>query len=174
MEIRLRNLHVVAKNRIEANLQRRDAGAFALALFHGRDNLLAVLAEVAKLVELAVIAAANDAGIVGESRRLVGNGAFEALANVGEFVDLAMQMAEQRAAADRRRRQEILQHRKLYQRFAQRNKFARRCQPESNAAREPFEVLNAAELFANFAAHHGLLHEMRNGLEARFDRRRDR
>src|SRR5580704_13858338 len=128
MEIGLRNLHVVPKDLIKANLQRCDAGALALAVFHRGDNLFAVLAEVAKLIEFAVITAADDSGIARESGRLVGDGAFEPLAHVGQFIKLAVQLAKQRAATDRRRRQKVLEHRKLAQRFSQRHEFARRRQ----------------------------------------------
>src|SRR6202795_577052 len=169
MEIGLRYLHVIPEDLIETNLQRGDTGAFAFALFHRGDNLLAVLAEVAKLVELPIIAASNHAGIGSESGRLVGDGAFKALAHVGQFIKLAVQLAEQRAATDRRRRQKILEHRKLAQRFAQRDEFARRCQAESDSAREPLKVLDAAQLFSNLSAKHGLLQEEGGGFETRFD-----
>ena len=88
MQIGLRNLDVVAEDLVEANLQRGDAGAFALALFHRGDDLLAVLAEVAQFVEFGVVTAADHARVGGERRRLVGDGAFEPLAHVGKFVDL--------------------------------------------------------------------------------------
>ena len=50
-----------------------------------------MLAEVAQFVELGVVAAANDAGIGGERGGLVGDGAFEAFADVGELVDFVVQ-----------------------------------------------------------------------------------
>jgi len=99
MEIGLRNLHVVAENLVEANLQRSDAGPFALALFHRGDDLFAVLAEVAELVKFAMVTAANHPRLGGERGRLVGDGAFEALANIGKFVKLTVKLTEQRAAA---------------------------------------------------------------------------
>src|ERR1700676_4619061 len=169
MEIGLRNLHVVTKNLVEANLQRSNAGAFALAFFHRGNNLFAVLAEVAKLVEFPIVPVPDDAGVGGESWRLVGDCPLQTLAYIGEFINLAVQVPEQRAATHRRRRQKILQHGKLDKRFAQRDKFARRSQPKSDAAREPFEILDAPQLFANLPANHGLLQEVGDGFEARFD-----
>ena len=71
MQIGLGNLDVVAENLVETDLERTDGGALALALFHGGDDLLAVLAEVAQLVEFGVIAAANDAWLGGEGGRFV-------------------------------------------------------------------------------------------------------
>src|SRR5258707_3711092 len=103
MQVGLGNFDVVAENMVEADFKRSDVGALALALFHGGDNLLAVLAEVAQLVELGVEAAADDAGIGGESGRLVGEGGFKDLAHIGEFVDLVVEAAEEGAAAGRPR-----------------------------------------------------------------------
>src|SRR6266705_1065357 len=52
MQIRFRDFDVVAKNLIETNLERSDVGALALPVFHGGNDLLAVLAEIAKFLEL--------------------------------------------------------------------------------------------------------------------------
>jgi hypothetical protein len=87
MEIGFGNLHVIAEDGIEADFERIDAGALALALFHCRDDLLGVLAEVAEFIEVRVEAAANDAGIGGKGGRFFGKSAFESFADVGEFVD---------------------------------------------------------------------------------------
>src|SRR6267142_1273961 len=84
MQVRFRNLNVVSKDLIETNLQRIDSRALALALFHGGDDLLAVLTEIAKFVQFAVIAAADHPGLGGQGRRVVGDGTLEALADVGQ------------------------------------------------------------------------------------------
>ena len=65
---------VVAEDVVEADLERGDAGALALAGFDLGDVLLAVLAEVAEFVELGVIAGADGAAIGEVERRLVGDG----------------------------------------------------------------------------------------------------
>jgi len=83
MQVWFRDFNVVAKDLIEANLQRGDSRAFALALFHRGDDLFAVLAQVAELIQLGVIARADHPGIGGQRRRLVGNGAFEPFPNIG-------------------------------------------------------------------------------------------
>ena len=87
MQIRLRNLNVVAKDLIEANLQRANIGSFAFALFHRRDDLFAVLAQLTQFIEFRVVTAADHAWIRGQRRRLVRNRAFEPFADVAEFVD---------------------------------------------------------------------------------------
>src|SRR5260370_24187336 len=91
MQVGFRDFNVVAKDLIEANLQRTDARAFALALLHGGDDLFAVLAEVAKFIELIMVTAADHAGIGGQGRRLVGDGALEPIADVRELVDFLLE-----------------------------------------------------------------------------------
>ena len=116
-----------------------------------------MLAEVAQLIQLGVIAGANNAGIGGKSRWIVGDGALEAFADVGEFVDFVVEAAEEFAPARRGRDHEILQHRELAERFAQRDEFARSGQAQCDAAGEAFQVQNSAKFLANFSSHHGLL-----------------
>src|SRR5258708_2130929 len=67
------------------------------------------------------------------------------------------------------RREESFQDRELREGFAEGEKFARGGETESDAAGEAFEILNAAEFLANFAADYGLLQEMGYGAEAGFD-----
>src|SRR5258707_10265360 len=169
MQVGFRDFNVIPKDLIEANLQRADVGAFTLALFHGGDDLFAVLAEVAKFIELGVVTAADHAGIGGQGRRLVGDGAFQPIADVSEFVDFLMKLTKQFAAARGLRRKKILQHRKLYQRLAQRHEFARSRKTQGDAAGEPLKVEDAFEFLADFAADNGLLNEVRNGVEPGLD-----
>ena len=81
MEIGFGNLHVVAKDGVEADFERADAGAFTFALFHGGNDLFAVLAEVAQFVELSVKTVANDAGFRRKGWRFVREGALQAFAS---------------------------------------------------------------------------------------------
>jgi len=99
LEIGFRNFDVVAKDVIEADFERVDSGAFTLAFFHGGNDLLAVLAEVSEFVKFSVIAGADHAGVGGESGRIVGNGAIEEFADVGELINFKMEMAKEFAAA---------------------------------------------------------------------------
>ncbi len=124
-QVRFRYLYVIAENLVKANLERGDAGAFALAFFHGGDDLLAVLTQIAQLIEFGMVTAADHARIGGEGWRLVGDGAFEAFADVSELVELLVELAKKFAAADGRRREEIFQDRKLRERLAQGDEFAR-------------------------------------------------
>src|SRR5260221_8726133 len=80
-------------------------------------------------------------------------------------------MTEECAAAGRRRRDEIFKNGKLRERFAEGYKFARTGVAEGDAASEAFEVLNAAQFLANFAADDGLLDQMGHGVEACLDGR---
>ena len=52
------------------------------ALFHGRDDLFAVLAEVAEFVEFGVVAGTDHAGFGGGGRRLVSDGFFKLFTDV--------------------------------------------------------------------------------------------
>src|SRR5947207_7270023 len=103
MKIDARNLDIISKNLIEANFQGSDAGAFALAVFHRSNNLLAVLAEIAELIELGMKTCADHAGIGGQGRGRVGNGALEHFANVSELVNFVVKATKQDAASGTRR-----------------------------------------------------------------------
>src|SRR5437016_12859698 len=76
-----------------------------------------------------------------------------------------MELTKQFAAACGGRREELLQHRKLRERLPQRHQFARGRKAQGDAAGEPFEIEDALELLANFAANNGLLDEVRNGIK---------
>ncbi len=167
MQVRFGDLDVVPEDLVEADFERSDIGALPLALFHRGDDLLAVLAEIAQLVEFGVKAAADDAGIGGERGWLVGERAFKEFAHVSKLVDFVVKAAKEFAASCGRRHHKIFEDGKLRQRFAKREQFARRGQAERNAAGQPLEIENAAQFLANFTAHHGLLDKVRDGAEAR-------
>lgn len=131
--------------------------------------MLAVLAEIAKFVELGVKTVADDARIRGESGRFVGKSTFEAFADVRKFIDFVEEKTKKRAATGRRRREEIAQDGKLRERFAKSEEFARRSEAERYAAGEALEILNTFEFLADFAPDDGLLDELRDGVEAGFD-----
>src|SRR5215472_13254546 len=128
MQVGLGNFDVVAEDLIEANLERADARALALALFHCGDDLFAVFAEVTQLVKFSVKAAANNPRFCRECRGLVGDSALKTFANIGEFVDFVMKAAEKFAASGGRRHYEILQYGKLAKRLTQGDEFARSCE----------------------------------------------
>ena len=74
MQVGLGDFDVVAEDVVEADLERLDAGAGALAGFDLGDELAAVLAEVAQFVELGVVAGADGAAVGEVDGRLVGDG----------------------------------------------------------------------------------------------------
>jgi class 3 adenylate cyclase len=115
------------------------------------------------------MAGANHAGIGGEGGRFVGDGSLELFADVDEFIDFIVKAAKELAATDGRRRDEVAQDGKLGQGFAEGHEFAGSGLAEGDAAGEAFEVLNAAELLADFTADYCLLDEVRDGVEASFD-----
>jgi len=74
---------------------------------NGGDDLLAVFAGVAEVVEFGVVAGADHAGFGCGGGRLVGEGFFEFFTDVGELVDFFVEVAEEIAAAGLWRREEI-------------------------------------------------------------------
>src|SRR3989442_6449152 len=97
VQVGLADFDVIAEDLVETNFQRGDSGALALALFHRGDELFAALAQLSQLVELGVVAAANDAGVGHLGGRVVGYGALDTLAHVGELVERAVQRGQARA-----------------------------------------------------------------------------
>ena len=69
VQVRLRDLDVVAEHAVVAHLQRVDAGARALALFELGDHLFARSADAAQVVELRVEAVADIAAVAHERAR---------------------------------------------------------------------------------------------------------
>src|SRR5580698_2212445 len=91
MLIGARDFDVVAEDVVEANLERLNARALALARLNLRDVLLAVLAEVAQLVQAGVEAGANRAAVGEVDRRLVGYCFQNQVGDVRQFVQAVMQ-----------------------------------------------------------------------------------
>ena len=101
-QVRLRDLDVVAEHAVVADLQRRDAGARALALLHLGDDLLAGAADRAQLVELRVDAVAREPAVARQRRRIVERASLDRVADVGEIVELARRASGRAAPAARR------------------------------------------------------------------------
>ena len=66
VKVGLRDLDVVAEDAVEADLQRADAGARALAVLHLGDDLPARAADRLQLVELGIDAVAREAAVARE------------------------------------------------------------------------------------------------------------
>ncbi len=124
---------------------------------------------VAQFVEFGVEAVANDSGIGGERRRLVRDGISRrsrtsASSSISWWRWRSKSLPPFGGAV-----RKFLSVGSCVERFAQRDEFARRCQAERDAACEAFEIEDASELFADFAADYGLLDELRDGAVTRFD-----
>ena len=83
VRIRLRDFEIVAKDRVELYLQRCDSGALALALLDLCQELFAVAAQVAELVEFGLSSGLNYAAVAEGDRGFRDDGAFNALAKIG-------------------------------------------------------------------------------------------
>ena len=70
VQVRLRDLNVVAKDGIEFDLQRRDAGSPSFPLLNLRKNLFAVARKLAHFIQVAVHACRDHATVGKTQRRL--------------------------------------------------------------------------------------------------------
>src|SRR6266516_897330 len=73
--VRVRHLDVVAEHLVEPDLERADPGALTLARLQARDVVLATVAGVLQLVELAIVARANRVTVRRLGRRPLHEGA---------------------------------------------------------------------------------------------------
>src|SRR5688572_33118253 len=96
MEVRLRNLDVIAEDAIEANLERADAGALPLALFHLGDHLPSRSAVRAELIKAGIDAVARKPAIAGERRRFVDQRAVDVVPQIGQLVERSGERTHQR------------------------------------------------------------------------------
>src|SRR6185312_2131407 len=99
VEVGLADFNVIAKNAVELDFQRADAGALAFALLNLRDILLAVAAEVAKLIQLCIDVRLDYASIRQRERWLRDNGSLDALAQIGKFIKQGMKFLQPRRCA---------------------------------------------------------------------------
>ena len=149
LQVGLADLNVKAEDVVELDLERVDAGALALALLDLRDVVLAVAADVAEFVELGIESALDDAAIVEGDGRLGEDGALDALANVGEFV-------EQLAQGGKTRGREVLQRAAHAGEFGERcgegKNVSRICRLQGDAAEQALDIENAVERAAKLLA----------------------
>src|SRR5207247_9133004 len=99
--VRVRDFDVVAENLVEADFERRDAGALPLARLERGDVLLAAVARVLELVELAVVARADGVAVGALGARALDERATELVSQVGEQVEALGRLLERRGAAPR-------------------------------------------------------------------------
>ena len=162
VQVRLRDLDVVAEDPVVADLERGDAGPRALLLLHLRDDLLARPADRAQFVERRVEAVADEAAVAGERRRLVDERRFDGRAHLRHVVQFGGQASEER------RLQLLEDHpdpRDRAERLLQRDEVAGTGRPEHGPRHEPLEVLDGLQRLAELAALGRLEREVLDGVE---------
>ena len=172
VQVRLRDLDVVAEDAIETHLQRADAGPLALALLHLRDHLTAGAADRLQLVELGIDAVAREAAVAGEGAGLVDERPLDAIANVGKIIELREQAAEQRRVHALSRADPVgsaveqqAQTRDRGNRQPQRDEIARAGGAQRHAADEPLDVVHRLQHLAEAAAIGRAEGELLDGVE---------
>ena len=115
------------------------------------------------------IAGANDAGIGCQRWRIVGNGAGDGFADVGEFVECFVQFSDARRCLAGFGGEKATQHGNLLERLSKREQVAGGCGAHGDAAGEAFEIENAAERAEEFVALDGAGPELLYGVEAGFN-----
>ena len=169
-QVRLADLDVVAEDAVEADLERRDAGARALALLDGGDRRAPAAADLAQLVELGVDAVADDAALAqaGAAARPRASRSM----SVGdverriEVLELARARAGAMALDERLARPRAARAASA----ASATQVARAGGAQRDAAQDAVEVLDAAERLAQAAALDGAEGQLLDGVEPVLDR----
>src|SRR5277367_2764838 len=94
MQVRLRDLEIIAKNRIKLYLERIDSSALPLPLLDLRQELLAVAAQIAQFVEFFVHTALNRAAIDKGNRRLGHNSLVDSFPKITEFIEQSVKRCQ--------------------------------------------------------------------------------
>ena len=149
VQVRFRDLDVVAEDAVVADLQRRDAGARALALFQLRDDLLAGAADAAQVVQLGVDAVADVAAVADQGAGLLDDVRLDGVTHVRQVVERADERANQRRVA-RVQRQANARH--GGDRLLQADEIARPGGAERRARHEALEVVHRFQQLAELAA----------------------
>ena len=139
VQVRFRDLDVVAEHAVEPDLERADPGARALALLHLGNDLPAGAADRLQLVELGIDAVAGEAAIARERARLVDQRALDLGAELRKVVELGDQAAQERRLHLRE------QHRQAgnrCQRQPQRDQIARTGGAERGARHQTLEIVD--------------------------------
>ena len=149
LAIGMRDFDVIAKDLVEADLERSDAGALPLARLEPGDVLLAAVAYRLQVVEARVIAGFDRVAIIELRGRPLYQRACEFVADVGDQVELVCGRLEQRRALPAlQSAQGARRVRQPQDRVAQRSHFARRRPTESGPTGEAFEITHAVEGFS--------------------------
>ena len=84
-----RHIHEIAEHIVEFDLQRRDAGLVGIARLKRRDDLAAVIAQAAGLVEGFVPSGRHEAAVTGKCRGSLRQGLAKILCQCGEICVVA-------------------------------------------------------------------------------------
>ena len=163
VQIRFRDLDVVAEHAVVAHLQRVDAGARALALFELGDHLLARAADAAQVVELGVEAVADVAAVAHQRTGIVDEAAVDVVAHVDEIVQRAHERSRQRRFACLEEQPDARHDRN---RLLQADEIARPGIAERGARDEALEILHAFQDLAELAAVGAAKRELLDGVQA--------
>ena len=161
----VRNINIVAKDLVVADLELFRAGALALALLELGNGLRAVVAHVAQAVDLLAVARAEDAALAHGKRRLVADGAVDARAEIGERVHLR-NIAQSRAVHIPEQRRQV---RKLRTAQRQRVQVAPVGRAVHRAGDEALHVADLAQAARELAAQDVVAHQLLHRAEAAAD-----
>ena len=172
--MRVGDLEVVAEHPVEADLERRDAGALALALLQRRDVLPAAVAQLAQLVELRVVARLDHAALGERGGRPLRQRACQHVGHVAQQVELIERGGERGAPALRSpgQRGERLEHiGQPEEGIPQGAELPRRRATGGGPAGQPLEVAHAVERLAHAGAAAAVAQAGIDGVEPGLDRR---
>ena len=155
MQVRLGNLEVIAEDAVELDLQRTDASSLTFALLDLRDVLLAVTAQVAKLIEAGIHSGADHAAVGQRKWGFVFERRYQPLTQVRQFVALRMQRQE---TLGREVRQCDAYSWQLSQRSGEREQVTRIRRFQGHAAQQPLQIENAFQRATEFFAGNDVLH----------------
>ncbi len=167
VQVRLRDLDVVAEHAVEPDFERVDAGARPLPLFHLGDHLLARSADVPQVVELGVDAVANHAAVAGQRAGLVDQRLLDGGPQHRHVVERRHQ------ARDQRRLQAFEHHAHAghrAQRLFQPDEVARPRDTQRSPRHEPLEVVHGLERVAQLRALDAPERDLLDRVEAVADR----
>ena len=175
--VRLGDLDVVPEDLVVTDLERRDAGALALALLDRQDVPLAVVGERPAAVEFGVYTGGDDAAFAHGPRRSVDQQAGELGVQRRQRVD-GRELGEERRGVERRgreirRRREVGQDRRRGgEAVAQRGGLARSERAEDGAPEQALRITHPREALAQAVAQRGVAHQRAHGGVAPRDARR--
>src|SRR5580700_6480429 len=166
MQVRLRNLNVVAEDRVEFDLERADAGPPAFPLLDLCQHLFAVAREFAQFVKITIYARRNYAPIGETQRRLWHNRLLNAFAQVAEFVEQAMQSPQSLCRESSHRG---LDSWNLRERCSQSQHIPWIRRLQRDAAQKALQVEHAVERTPQLLARDDLFYARFHGIKARID-----